>query len=100
MFNVFSFYKFKKITNLKKIKNNLQHEVLNNNVRGTIIISKEGINGTISGKNKDLFNIKKINTRYFSLCDYNTLINVAIKKNMISEDEKTILFKWQENHLG
>ena len=60
MFSVFGFYKFKKIKNLKKIKNILQSEILHNKVRGTIIISQEGINGTISGKNSNLLNIKKI----------------------------------------
>ena len=53
MYNVFGFYKF------KKIKNYLQSEILNNKIKGTIIISKEGINGTISGKNNNLLNIKK-----------------------------------------
>ena len=56
MFNVFGFYKFKKIKNLKKIRNTLQYEILNNKIKGTIIISKEGINGTISGKNDNLIN--------------------------------------------
>ena len=60
MFSVFGFYKFKKIKNLRKIKNILQSEILHNKVRGTIIISQEGINGTISGKNSNLLNIKNI----------------------------------------
>ena len=59
MYNVFGFYKFKKIRNIKKIKNFLQSEILDNKIKGTIIISKEGINGTISGKNNNLLNIKK-----------------------------------------
>ena len=60
MFSVFGFYKFKKIRNIKKIKNILQSEILYHKLRGTIIVSKEGINGSISGKNNDLLNIKKI----------------------------------------
>ena len=54
MFNVFGFYKFKKIKNIKKIKSILQSEILNQKIKGTIIIAKEGINGTISGKNNNL----------------------------------------------
>ena len=50
MFNVLGFYKFKKLTNLKKSKIILQNFFNNQNVNGTIIISQEGINGTISGK--------------------------------------------------
>ena len=60
MYSVYGFYKFKKIKNLKKIKNILQSEILFSNIRGTIILSKEGINGTLSGKNNDLSNFKKI----------------------------------------
>ena len=59
MYNVFGFYKFKKIKNIKKIRNILQSEILNYKIKGTIILSKEGINGTISGKNNNLLNIKK-----------------------------------------
>ena len=59
MFNVFGFYKFKKIKNIKKIKSILQSEILNQKIKGTIIIAKEGINGTISGKNNNLLNVKK-----------------------------------------
>ncbi len=54
MFNIFGFYKFKKILFLKKKKKILKDFFLNNNIRGTIIISPEGINGTISGKPKDI----------------------------------------------
>ena len=50
MFTVFGFYKFKKITALKKVKTFFQAELLKNKVRGTIIFSSEGINGTIAGQ--------------------------------------------------
>ena len=50
MFTVFGFYKFKKIKNLKKLKNLFQSELFKNNVRGTLILSSEGINGTLAGK--------------------------------------------------
>ena len=60
MYSVYGFYKFKNIKNLKKIKNILQSKILYNKVRGTVILSKEGINGTISGKNNNLLNFKKI----------------------------------------
>ena len=61
MYYISGFYKFKKIYNLKKHKKNLQTYLINKSARGTIIISKEGINGTISAK--------KIN------------LNLVIKKN-------------------
>jgi UPF0176 protein len=54
MFDVFGFYKFKKINSLKKNKTFLHDLLIKNNIRGTIIISKEGLNGTISGQKKNL----------------------------------------------
>ena len=50
MFNIFGFYKFAKIKNLKKHKQDLQLFMVKKGARGIIIIAKEGINGTISGK--------------------------------------------------
>ena len=58
MFDVFGFYKFIKISYLKKNQKILHNHLLNKNIRGTVIISKEGLNGTISGKNKDIKLIK------------------------------------------
>ena len=52
MFQIFGFYKFKRLNNLQILKKKFQSTLLNNNIRGTIIFSKEGINGTISGKKK------------------------------------------------
>ena len=59
MFNVFGFYKFIKIKSLKKNKDFLQKFLTTNNIRGTIIIAKEGLNGTISGRTKDIDQITK-----------------------------------------
>ena len=49
MFTVFGFYKFIKVKSLKKNKDLLQKLLTSNNVRGTIIIASEGLNGTLSG---------------------------------------------------
>ena len=54
MFEVFGFYKFIKINTLKKNKDILQKLLIQNNLRGSIIIAKEGLNGTISGKSKNI----------------------------------------------
>ena len=54
MFEVLGFYKFIKIRSLKKNKVLLQDYLINKKIRGTIIIANEGINGTISGKVKDI----------------------------------------------
>ena len=54
MFKVFGFYKFVKVKSLKKNKNFLHKFLISNHIRGTIIIAKEGLNGTISGNIKDI----------------------------------------------
>ena len=65
MFEVFGFYKFTKIKSLKKNKILLQNLLIKKNIRGTIIIAKEGLNGTISGQTKDIE--KTINLIWFLL---------------------------------
>ena len=65
MFKVFGFYKFIKIKSLKRNKDILQKFISLNNIRGTIIISKEGLNGTISGHIKDIdITIKKLKSLF------------------------------------
>ena len=65
MFTIFGFYKFKKIKFLKRYKFLLQEEIFKNNIKGTIILSSEGINGTVAGK-KDNINkmIKKLKMQF------------------------------------
>ena len=59
MFTVLGFYKFKKLNFLKKKRTILQNAFINQDIRGTLIISKEGLNGTISGEPKNVSFIKK-----------------------------------------
>ncbi len=54
MFEVLGFYKFIKIKSLKKNKVLLQDFLISKKIRGTIIIAKEGLNGTISGETKNI----------------------------------------------
>jgi UPF0176 protein len=65
MFKVFGFYKFVKIISLKKNKDLMQKFLTKSNIRGTIILAKEGLNGTISGQVKDIEKvIKKLKTLF------------------------------------
>ena len=72
MFTIFGFYKFKKLRELKKKKNILYKEILKNNIRGTIILSFEGINGTLSGNNKDINKFIRIFKRQFKFKDFDS----------------------------
>ena len=60
MYQVFGFYKFKKIKSLKKLKEELLTKLLIYNIRGNIILSPEGINGTITGKKQNINILSKI----------------------------------------
>ncbi|MAQ31623.1 MAG: orotate phosphoribosyltransferase [Flavobacteriales bacterium] len=46
----------------------------------------------------EIFNKDYLNVPCFSLCNYSTLINVAIDNNLINEDEKNILSNWQNSN--
>ena len=72
MFTIFGFYKFKKIKFLKKNKSLFQKEIFKNNVKGTIILSAEGINGTIAGKKDNISKIIKILKKQFRLKDFDS----------------------------
>ena len=72
MFKVFGFYKFIKVKSLKKNKEILATFFNDNNIRGTIIIAKEGLNGTISGR---VSNIEKTKKKIKSLFSFKKFDN-------------------------
>ena len=59
MITVLSFYKLQKIKNLNKIKKKILNKINFLSIKGLIILSPEGINGTLSGKLKNINIIKK-----------------------------------------
>ena len=72
MFVIVGFYKFVKISYLKKNQKDLLEILHKKNIRGTIIISKEGVNGTISGKTEDIkFTTNKLK-RTLKFKDFNS----------------------------
>jgi len=95
MYKIFGFYKFKKIKNIKLLKKNLKNFIEEEQVRGTIIISIEGINGTISFKptkykkvkNKilNLLNIRKLDNENISYYKYQAFNKgkIKIKKEVV-----------------
>ena len=100
MFTVFGFYKFQKINNLKKNQKILNNLLINKNINGSIIISKEGLNGSISGIDKDIkttiiklkkiLNIKKFDNFNNSKSKFRPFHQpkVKIKKEVVPMDLK------------
>ena len=72
MITIFGFYKFKKLNLLRGKKSVLQNACIKHEVRGTIIISKEGLNGTISGKLKNVSFIKEKIKILFKIKNFNS----------------------------
>jgi len=75
MFSIFGFYKFINITKLKKHKQDLQLLMLKHEVRGALIIAKEGINGSISGKKNAITLVEKKILKQFNLKDFDSKNN-------------------------
>ena len=112
MYNIFGFYKFKKVKNLKKLKTILYSLVLNHKVRGTIILSSEGINGAISGykndillireKLKKIFSIRKFDSENFSKSKFNPFhrAKIKIKKEVVPMGIKVSSFKKTKMHIS
>ena len=110
MYFISGFYKFKKISNIKKNKKVMQLFFINSGIRGSLIISKEGINGTISGKKKILnLAINKIKRTFmfssfdsvnYSQCYYQPFHRgkVKIKKEVVPMGIK-IYKRKTKNHL-
>ena len=79
MFTILGFYKFKELKSLKRNKLFLQKFFKDNNIKGTIIISKEGINGTISGKSRSIFLANRKIKNLFGILNFDSE-NVSVNK--------------------
>ena len=111
MFNVFGFYKFKRINNLNKIKFLLYSILLDHKIRGTLILSTEGINGTISGKKNDIIFIKKKIKKIISFRKFDSENNskskfnpfhrakIKIKDEVVPMGIKVSSFKKTKKHI-
>ena len=86
MFVIVGFYKFIKISYLKKNQKLLIETLNKKKVRGSIIISKEGVNGTVSGKSTD---IKLIINKLKKILKIKDFDSSNISKNLFQPFHKT-----------
>ena len=110
MFYISGFYKFKKIYRIKKAKKSLADIFFKYKIRGTIIISSEGINGTISSNKKNLeivlnkikktFNFTNFDSQNLSKNKFQAFHRgkVKVKKEIVPMDLK-IFKRITKNHL-
>ena len=111
MFYISGFYKFKKIANIKRNKKIIQSYFLKNSIRGTLILSPEGINATLSSKKKNLhlilnkikktFKIDNFDSQNLSKCKFQPFHRgkVKIKKEVVPMGIK-IEKRNLKNHLN
>tara|TARA_B100000614_G_scaffold41557_1_gene34344 strand:+ start:601 stop:1503 length:903 start_codon:yes stop_codon:yes gene_type:complete len=59
MIEILSFYKLKKLNKIKFLRKKIFDKIFENNIKGLVIISPEGINGTIAGKKKNITILSK-----------------------------------------
>ena len=110
MYYISGFYKFKKIHRIKKTKKLLNDIFSKYNVRGTIIISSEGVNGTISSNKKNLeivlnqikkiFNFINFDSQNLSKSKFQIFHRGKVKiKNEVVPMGIKILKRKKKNHL-
>ena len=92
---IYSFYRFKRINNLNPLQKTLHSYLKNKEIKGTILIAEEGINGSISGLEDNLeglinlikqnLNIRKISLKK-NICNFIPFyrLKVKIKKEIVS----------------
>jgi len=95
MFNIQGFYKIKSIAKCSIHKEKIRAYLLSKSVKGTVILSPEGINGTIAGKKsnvnscikfiKDKFSIDNFDSKNSSTCKFLPFYRakVKIKKEVV-----------------
>ena len=108
-FQILLFYCYAEILDTEKFKTEHHLFCIKNNIKGRIIISSEGINGTVSGLKKDCDNYRKelISKKIFSDIDFKVefyhknafkKINVRIKNEIVNSgiiDKKILKNKGQ-----
>ena len=100
-FFIYTFYRFKNFTNIKAIKLKLDKSLKIKLILGTVLLANEGINGTVSGTQKDLsefislirkiLKIKKLSVKI----SQNKFIpiyrlKIRVKKEIVTIGDKTI----------
>jgi len=89
MFNIQGFYKIESIANCDFLKEKIKTYLLSKSVKGTVILSPEGINGTIAGKKsnvdscikfiKDKFSIDNFDSDNSSTCRFLPFYRAKVK---------------------
>ena len=106
---IYSFYRFIKIKDKVEVKKYLDKILKKSQIKGTILLANEGINGSISGKEKQLLELLKLIRSYLRIKKYNLKVNqcafipfnrmkVRLKSEIVSfSKEKINVNKFKSN---
>ena len=81
MIEILSFYKLKKLNKIKFLRKKIFDKIFENNVKGLVIISPEGINGTIAGKKKNIIILSKYIKRILIIKSFD--VQNRLKSNFV-----------------
>ena len=92
---VYTFYRFKELKNINKIKVTFEKLLKKRKIKGTILIANEGINGSLSGSKEELNDIVKLIKSHLKIRKLDIKINktyffpfnrlkVRLKKEIVS----------------
>ena len=109
-FFIYSFYRFINLKNKNLIKKKLDLYFQNKIIRGTILLADEGINGTISGTQKDLEKTIKTIKNFLKIRKLEIKVNkneflpfnkmkTRLKKEIVSFGKHHINLKYRGNYI-
>ncbi len=99
-YKILSFYKFINLTDLEKKKIEIKRNLIDLKLKGTVIVSDEGINGTLSGEPNDIKSFEtfishllffnNFNVKNYSYSNINPFIKpkVKLKKEVVPIERK------------
>ena len=79
-FQVATFYKFIKLNDLEKLKKLFVEFLESQQIKGTVLLANEGINGTVAGNCSDISEFKSFLRKLDLLSDSNFKISVSQKE--------------------
>ena len=81
MIEILSFYKLKKLNKIKSLRKKIFDKIYEKSLKGLVIISPEGINGTIAGKKKNIIILSKYIKRILLIRSFD--IQNSLKSNFV-----------------
>ena len=93
-FQVAAFYKFIQLDDLDYMQDLFLKFLQSHNIKGTVLIANEGINGTIAGNSRDINKIIKTLKKYVGLKILTAKIHRKVIFNHFIKEKLRLKKKW------